>query len=157
MRGWLVSASGAIGLVLLSSSFLGTAIGGVTVSGAGTGTGSGFASGNPYICNDVPFEVTAIYLPGNRGIMFFNWASAAADGPNCFILSNGGAYAIGTTYYDLEQMPPVWHEASCVGNEAQGLDCGAYGSLGPYGGPASEAWYSLSAPSRGFYGILTAV
>lgn len=144
-----------VALMILPSA---VSLGGVVVHGIGVGEASGTQGfGGGYVCNAVPFEVTAVYFPGNRGILDFNWASAMGEGDNCFIVSNGGGTAGGTINYDLGTVPPdVEWVPSCFGNEAQGLDCGAFGRVGPYAGIGSQMWYRMETSSRTFFGFFTA-
>lgn len=153
-----------IGAWLLGASFLALAagsssLGGLVVQGVGTGRGWGDQGfGGPYACESVPFEVTVGYAPGSRAVATFSWASVAASGSNCFVVSNGGVSSLGTLTYDLGAVPPTarW-EFYCIGDEAQGLSCGDALRIGPYAGPGSQVWLAQRLPPQFFDGAFVAV
>lgn len=146
----LLVVGGVLALVGTSVS-----LGGLVVAGAGTGTA--FQSDGD-VCRDAPFNVKAVFLPNNKGILEFSWVKVVPPGDTtCFgPVSSGGSAALGTVSLAATSIPPVSYTAPCTGNEAQGLACQDFISIGPYAGPGSRVWLLKKTAEEVFQGIFVA-
>lgn len=116
----LVGSIGIVGVVLASWSAVG--VGGV-VAGSGLGTLTGLDQS--WACEDTPFQVDVVYLPGNKGIFIFRYVMSE---PSCPALTGGGAI-FGEIQYDLAG-PSANLVLDCDGTEAQGLYCDVESTTG---------------------------
>lgn len=145
-------ALAAAGVVLLMSLPTGTGVGGLTVSGAGVGTT--YAQDGSLFCREHPFTVNALFAPGGRGALLFQYEPGSACP-----LSNGGAVFLGTV-----TLSPFGFQGACSGTEATGLTCAGisaqgdaiYASIGPYAGPGASILARYDSANRDFEGLFIA-
>lgn len=145
--------------VAVMSSVPALGAGGLVQSGVGTGTS--VASDGSWVCEGASFHVVSTFVPGNRAVAHFYWLSPSTDctisGGALTPVYGGGSLALGSLHFDLSAMPPATWEFGCVGNEAEGLECGDFLAIGPSSGLGSVVWLRKTSVEETFVGSFVSV